>query len=118
MTRYYFGKEAAIALLGQRVRSLVEFRGVPKGTTGRVVRANPAGNGDTYSVGDLIRVWSFLLSNAAGHWVTTREVAQGAEVGYRTARGHALKLVRLGIVDMAVQAAHHATPSVPECRAP
>lgn len=51
MTRYYFGKEAAAALIGRRVRSLVEFRGVPKGTTGKVVRADPTGNGDTYSVG-------------------------------------------------------------------
>jgi hypothetical protein len=51
MTRYYFGKEAAEALIGQRVRSLVEFRGVPKGTTGRVVRADRTGNDDAYSVG-------------------------------------------------------------------
>ena len=41
MTRYYFGKEAAEALIGQRVRSLVEFRGVPKGTVSKVVRAYP-----------------------------------------------------------------------------
>jgi hypothetical protein len=51
MTRYYFGKEAALALIGQRVRNLVEFRGVPRGTTGRVVRADPAGDGDSYTVG-------------------------------------------------------------------
>ena len=49
MTRYYFGKEAAEALIGQRVRSLVEFRGVLKGTTGRVVRADRNNGG--YSVG-------------------------------------------------------------------
>lgn len=51
MTRYYFGKEAAAALVGQRVRSLVEFRGVPKGTTGRVVRADQTGDPEAYSVG-------------------------------------------------------------------
>lgn len=53
MTRYYFGKDAAAALIGQRVRSLVEFRGVPKGTTGKVVRAdpNPTGNANAYTVG-------------------------------------------------------------------
>jgi hypothetical protein len=53
MTRYYFGKEAAEALIGQRVRSLVEFRGVPRGTTGKVVRADPTptGDGDRYEVG-------------------------------------------------------------------
>ena len=49
MTRYYYGKEAAEALIGQRVRSLVEFRGVPKGTAGKVVRAYPHDGG--YSVG-------------------------------------------------------------------
>lgn len=26
MTRYYFGKAAAVALIGRRVRSLMEFR--------------------------------------------------------------------------------------------
>lgn len=51
MTRYYFGRQAAEALIGQRVRNLMEFRGVPRGTTGRVVRADPAGNGNEYSVG-------------------------------------------------------------------
>jgi hypothetical protein len=48
--RYFFGKEAAEALIGRRVRALMEFRGVPKGTTGKVVRADPV-NGDIYSVG-------------------------------------------------------------------
>lgn len=51
MTRYYFGKEAAEALIGQRVRALVEFRGVPRGTTGKVVRASPADGNGGYSVG-------------------------------------------------------------------
>ncbi len=50
MTHYYFGKDAAAALIGQRVRSLVEFRGAPKGTTGKVIRAYPKGTGDSYSV--------------------------------------------------------------------
>lgn len=51
MTRYYFGKEAAEALIGVRIRSLVEFRGVPAGTTGRVVRADETLEPDAYSVG-------------------------------------------------------------------
>jgi hypothetical protein len=50
MTRYFFGKDAAEALIGQRVRSLVEFRGVPKGTTGKVVRADIANGGYTVGV--------------------------------------------------------------------
>jgi hypothetical protein len=51
MTRYYFGREAAEALIGQRVRSLVEFRGVPKGTTGKVVRAYQEDGNGGYTVG-------------------------------------------------------------------
>ena len=51
-TRYYFGKDAAEALIGTRVRSLVEFRGVRKGTTGKVVRVDPRPDGDhAYTVG-------------------------------------------------------------------
>jgi hypothetical protein len=49
--RYYFGKEAAEALIGQRVRSLVEYRGVRKGTTGKVVRIEARPDGQTYRVG-------------------------------------------------------------------
>lgn len=49
--RYYFGKEAAEALIGQRVRSLVEYRGVRKGTTGKVVRSDPGPDGQNYMVG-------------------------------------------------------------------
>lgn len=49
-TPYYFSKEAAEALIAQRVRSLVEYRGVRKGTTGKVVRADPRPDG-TYCVG-------------------------------------------------------------------
>jgi hypothetical protein len=48
--RYYFGKEAAEQLIGQRVRSVAEFRGVPEGTTGKVVRADALMGGD-YTVG-------------------------------------------------------------------
>jgi hypothetical protein len=51
VTRYYFGKEAAEALIGQRVRSLVEYRGVRKGITGKVVRIEPQPDGQTYRIG-------------------------------------------------------------------
>jgi hypothetical protein len=51
MTPYYFSKEAAEALIGQRVRSLVEYRGVRKGTTGKVVRIEPRSDGVTFRVG-------------------------------------------------------------------
>lgn len=37
MKRSYFSKEQAEAQLGKRIRSLVEFSGVPVGTTGTVV---------------------------------------------------------------------------------
>jgi hypothetical protein len=41
--RKYFSQAEAAALVGKRVRSLVDFSGVPRGTTGLVVRADPAG---------------------------------------------------------------------------
>lgn len=34
-------------------------------------------------------------------WVTSREIATVASIAPRTARSHALKLVRLGLVDVA-----------------
>lgn len=39
--RNYFNGEAARALIGRSVRTLVEFSGVPTGTTGKVIRADP-----------------------------------------------------------------------------
>ncbi len=35
------------------------------------------------------------------HWVTAHEIAAGAKVAERTARLHALNLVRLGVFDQA-----------------
>ena len=50
-TRNYFSREAAQALIGQHIRSLVEFSGVPKGTTGKVIRADKTAYEDSYNVG-------------------------------------------------------------------
>jgi DNA-binding IclR family transcriptional regulator len=38
---------------------------------------------------------------AKGEWITSKAIAEAAGVAPRTARAHALKLVRLGIVDQA-----------------
>lgn len=45
MDREYFTKEEADAKVCRRVRTRVEFSGVPEGTTGRVIRADEAGAG-------------------------------------------------------------------------
>lgn len=45
MERKYFTKAEAAAKVGKRIRTLVEFSGVSKWTTGRVVRVDEAGNG-------------------------------------------------------------------------
>lgn len=45
------------------------------------------------------RIYEFVKS--AGRWVTSREIASGADVAERTARAHALKFVRLGVFDQA-----------------
>ncbi len=41
MTRELFTKEEALARVGRRVKSKIEFLGIPKGTTGNVVKADP-----------------------------------------------------------------------------
>jgi len=45
-----------------------------------------------------IRVYNVL---ARGEWVTSQQIAEQAQVAPRTARAHALKLVRLGVADQA-----------------
>jgi DNA-binding IclR family transcriptional regulator len=42
-----------------------------------------------------------VLAAAGSSWLTSRQVAEQANVSARTARAHALKLVRLGIVEQA-----------------
>lgn len=49
MTRERFSAEEAQGKVGRMVRSLVEFSGVPKGTTGRVVAVYEVGR-DRFSV--------------------------------------------------------------------
>jgi len=39
-----------MALVGQRIRTLTEFSGVPAGTGGKVTRADSAGRDDSYTV--------------------------------------------------------------------
>jgi DNA-binding IclR family transcriptional regulator len=41
------------------------------------------------------------LERAGGGWLTNREIAEAAGVAGRTARAHSLRLVRLGILDLA-----------------
>jgi DNA-binding IclR family transcriptional regulator len=36
---------------------------------------------------------------ARGEWISSREIAEQSGVAHRTARAHALKLVRLGLVE-------------------
>jgi hypothetical protein len=43
MLEKFFTKTEAEAKVGKKIRTLVEFSGVPKGTTGQVLRADPAG---------------------------------------------------------------------------
>jgi len=41
----YFTRQEAGGKVGQRIATLVDFSGVPQGTTGRVLRADQAGGG-------------------------------------------------------------------------
>lgn len=43
----------------------------------------------------------YVALKAAGGWLTNTEIAEAAKVAARTARAHTLKLVRLGVLDLA-----------------
>lgn len=45
--RRYFSQQEAEAKVGRRIRTLVTWSGVPKDTTGEVIRADPAGQAKT-----------------------------------------------------------------------
>lgn len=62
MLEKFFTKTEAEAKVGKKIRTLVEFSGVPKGTTGQVLRADPAGRvkpafGEVVEVYDLAIQW-------------------------------------------------------------
>ncbi|MCZ7625095.1 MAG: hypothetical protein M5R38_04025 [Candidatus Methylomirabilis sp.] len=48
--RMLFDERAAFAKVGRRIKSLVEFSGVPKGTHGEVTRADQSGKGYTVAI--------------------------------------------------------------------
>lgn len=47
----------------------------------------------------LFRVYAFVVERNG--WTTSQEIAKGAKVSPRTARAHALRLVKAGIFDLA-----------------
>lgn len=49
----------------------------------------------------LHEVKAFLALRSASDWITSKDIAERAGIAPRTARLHALRLVRLGIVDQA-----------------
>lgn len=48
--RLLFDRESAAGKVGQRVRTLVEFSGVPRGTIGQVIQADPGHGGYTLAI--------------------------------------------------------------------
>jgi hypothetical protein len=62
MKQRFFDKATALNMLGRGIQSLVGFSGVPGGTTGRVIRADPvshpfAGGGAPAELYDLAIQW-------------------------------------------------------------
>ena len=55
--REHFRRQEAVAQLGRRIRTEVEFSGVPAGTTGIVVRVDPAGTQGAYTIGIQWQFW-------------------------------------------------------------
>ncbi len=50
MERTLFDQAEASAKVGQRIRTRVEFSGVPQGATGQVVKADASGAGYTLAI--------------------------------------------------------------------
>lgn len=48
--RELFDQPTALGKVGRRIRTLVEFSGVPRGTTGQVIQADPSGPGYTLAI--------------------------------------------------------------------
>ncbi len=48
--RKLFDQASALRKVGQRVRTVMEFSGVPQGTTGEVMQADPSGEGYTLAI--------------------------------------------------------------------
>jgi len=48
--RVLFDEAGAAAQVGRRIKTLVEFSGVPQGTTGRVLRADRSEDGFTLAI--------------------------------------------------------------------
>ncbi len=76
--RAYFSQAEAEAKVGQQVRSLVEFTGVPQSTTGLVVSADQAGwtkpaSGEKTEVYDVAIQWNLPQPAAFADRVITGE---------------------------------------------
>ncbi len=48
--RVLFDHTTALGKVGRRIRTLVEFSGIPQGTTGQVIQAEPSGAGYTLAI--------------------------------------------------------------------
>ncbi len=48
--RVLFDQATALGKVGRRIRTLVEFSGVPRATTGQVIQADPTGPGYTLAI--------------------------------------------------------------------
>jgi hypothetical protein len=48
--RILFEESAALAKVGQRIKTLIEFFGVPRGTFGEITRADKSGEGYTLAI--------------------------------------------------------------------
>jgi hypothetical protein len=69
MLEKFFTKTEAEAKVGKKIRTLVEFSGVPKGTTGQVVRVDPMGKtkpafGEASEVYDVVIQWNLTAEPA------------------------------------------------------
>jgi len=74
----HFSNAEAQGYVGKRIRTRVEFSGVPRGTTGVVIRADSAGKSKTFGkeateVFDLAIQWDLERQDALVDWFTREE---------------------------------------------
>jgi hypothetical protein len=91
MDREYFSLDEAQAKVGRRIKTLVEFSGVPKDTTGQVIRADPAGQtkppfGEAREVFDVAIRWDLPRAQPLAEMVIPGDMPSEPYIHIRTGK--------------------------------
>ncbi len=89
--REYFSFDEAQAKVGRRIKTRVEFSGVPKDTTGQVIRADPAGQtkppfGEARDVFDVAIQWDLPRAQPLAELVIPGDMPNEPYIFVRTGK--------------------------------